>query len=43
LNDSDLNLLAISERLGFTDAAAFSRFFKKHLKLSPRDYSKRIS
>ena len=42
LNDSDLNLMAISERLGFTDAAAFSRFFKKHLKLSPRDYSKRI-
>ena len=42
LNDSDLNVLAISERVGFTDAAAFSRFFKKHLKLSPRDYSKRI-
>lgn len=43
LNDSDLNMLAISERLGFTDAAAFSRFFKKHLKMSPRDYAKRIS
>jgi AraC-like DNA-binding protein len=43
LNDSDLNVLAISERVGFTDAAAFSRFFKKHLKMSPREYSKRIS
>ena len=43
LNDSDLNFLAISERVGFTDAAAFSRFFKKHLKMSPREYSKRIS
>ncbi|GHD28749.1 AraC family transcriptional regulator [Halioglobus pacificus] len=42
LNDSDLNMLAISERLGFTDAAAFSRFFKKHLKMSPRQYSKRL-
>ncbi|QFU76245.1 AraC family transcriptional regulator [Halioglobus maricola] len=42
LNDSDLNVLAISERVGFTDAAAFSRFFKKHLKMSPREYSKRI-
>ncbi|MCP4466810.1 MAG: AraC family transcriptional regulator [Halieaceae bacterium] len=42
-NDSDLNVLAISERLGFTDTAAFSRFFKKHLKMSPRDYTKRIS
>ena len=41
-NDSDLNVLAISERLGFTDAAAFSRFFKKHLKMSPRDYAKHI-
>ena len=42
LNDSDLNVLAISERVGFTDAAAFSRFFKKHMKMSPREYSKRI-
>ena len=42
LNDSDLNVLAISERVGFTDAAAFSRFFKKHMKMSPRDYAKRI-
>jgi len=42
LNDSDLNVLAVSERVGFTDAAAFSRFFKKHLKMSPREYSKRI-
>ena len=42
LNDSGLNLSAISERLGFTDAAAFSRFFKKHMKMSPRDYAKRI-
>lgn len=41
LNDSDFSVLEISERLGFTDIATFSRFFKKHLKLSPSAYRRR--
>lgn len=38
LNDSDFSVLEISERLGFTDIAAFSRFFKKQLHMSPSAY-----
>lgn len=41
LNDSDFSVLDIGERLGFTDIATFSRFFKKHLKLSPSAYRRR--
>lgn len=40
LHDSDTSILEISERLGFSDIATFSRFFKKHIKVSPRAYSR---
>lgn len=33
----------ISEHLGFTDPFYFSRFFKKHVQLSPREYRKSLS
>jgi hypothetical protein len=40
LSKSDLSIAAITERLHFTDAAAFSRFFKKKTGYPPRKYSK---
>ncbi len=40
LSNSDLSIAAITERLHFTDAATFSRFFKKQTGHSPRKYSK---
>ena len=41
LTKSGLSLAAITERLYFTDSAAFSRFFKDKIGYSPREYSKR--
>ena len=40
LSQSDLSVAAITERLYFTDAAAFSRFFKAKTGQSPRNYAK---
>lgn len=41
LRKSDLSIAAVSERLKFTDSAAFSRFFKEKIGYSPREYAKR--
>lgn len=40
LNDHDLTVQQVAERLGFEDAAYFNRFFKKHLGLPPNAYRK---
>jgi AraC-like DNA-binding protein len=38
LKDSTLNIAEISENAGFNDQFYFSRLFRKHCKLSPREY-----
>jgi len=41
LQNSDLSMREISERLGFYDESHFTRFFKKHNGLTPRTYRNR--
>jgi len=41
LKKSNLSITAVSERLNFSDCAAFSRFFKERVGHTPRDYAKR--
>jgi AraC-like DNA-binding protein len=42
LTRSELSISAIAERLHFTDTAALSKFFKKRVGHSPREYAKRV-
>jgi AraC-like DNA-binding protein len=42
LSDSDLSIGAISERLHFTDSAAFSNFFKNGSGCTPRTYRQQL-
>jgi AraC-like DNA-binding protein len=42
LNDSDLSIGAISERLHFTDSAAFSNFFRNETGCTPRIYRQEL-
>ncbi len=42
LTKSELPVSAIAERLHFTDTAAMSKFFKKRVGFSPREYAKRM-
>jgi AraC family transcriptional regulator, transcriptional activator of pobA len=42
ISQSDLSLAEISARLQFPDATHFSRFFKRHLKQSPRQFRKSL-
>lgn len=42
LTKSELSISAIAERLHFTDTAALSKFFKKRVGFSPRDYVKKM-
>jgi AraC-like DNA-binding protein len=42
LTKSELPVSAIAERLHFTDTAALSKFFKKRVGHSPREYAKRM-
>lgn len=39
----DLTILQVSEHLGFSEQASFSRFFKKQTGLSPTEYLRQIS
>ena len=38
LNKTELSVVQIAEHLGFCDAHYFSKFFKKHVKISPSEY-----
>jgi AraC-like DNA-binding protein len=40
IESSTLSIAAIAERLNFTETAAFSRFFKRHMGISPRELLK---
>lgn len=40
LENTDCSIQTVSERMGFHDAAHFSRTFKKSVGISPRDYRK---
>jgi len=42
LTDEDLSVTEIGERLDFGSLSSFSAFFKKHAKLSPSQYRKRL-
>ncbi len=41
LAKSNFNINEISERLGFTDASHFNKFFKKYRKINPSDFYKK--
>lgn len=41
LRDTDLPVSEIAEKLGFEDVSYFSRFVRKHLGFSPRDFRRR--
>jgi AraC-like DNA-binding protein len=43
LDDGDLSVGEVAERLGFADSATFRRAFKRWTGASPRDYSRRHS
>ena len=38
LQDTDLSILAISERLGYDDSSHFGRIFKKVMRYTPRAF-----
>jgi AraC-like DNA-binding protein len=40
LHTTDLSVYEISKHLGYEDQSYFSRLFKKHMGISPRDYKK---
>ncbi|GAB3171182.1 helix-turn-helix domain-containing protein [Telluribacter humicola] len=42
LQDQDLSVKEIANRLGFLEAPHFSNYFKKHTSLSPADYRKQL-
>lgn len=42
LANTDMNVSEISERLGFNDAAYFSRFFRKSCGIQPREFKRRM-
>ncbi len=43
LQDESLSLTNIAEQVGFSELAAFSRFFRRHQRISPRQYRWEIS
>lgn len=40
---TDLNVTEIAQKFGFEDQSYFSRFFKRHVGVSPKEYKKTIS
>ena len=40
LEETDLNVSEVSQAVGYEDAKYFSRVFKKHIGISPRDYKR---
>jgi AraC-like DNA-binding protein len=42
LNDKSLSIKSISDHLSFADQQSFSKFFKKHVGLSPLTFRKTI-